>query len=291
MTHKSGFVSIIGKPNAGKSTLTNALLGEKLSIVTHKAQTTRQRILGFLNDENYQIILTDTPGIMQPKYKLQETMMTRVEESLQDSDVVIFVSDTFEKWGEEHEIIQKLKKIKQPILVALNKVDLSSQEKVMEQMNSLEQLIHPNVIIPISAIEKYNLDKLLAGILNLLPDHPPYYSKKEFTDRTERFLVAEIIREKIFLLFHEEIPYSTEVIINEFAVKEKLIKIAAEIFVNKKSQKSILIGKGGLAIKNLGTYARVDIEKFLNKKVFLELRIKEQEGWRENEIILKKLGY
>lgn len=289
--HQSGFVSIIGKPNAGKSTLLNVLIGEKLSIVTPKAQTTRHKISGILNHQDYQIIFSDTPGILQPKYKMHEAMMKSVKEGIKDSEVILLLIDVQQKIEENDEIFQKIKNNPKPLIVVVNKIDLSTQEMVVEQMKLIEKILPGKNSIPVSATTKFNLDKLLEEILNLLPENPPYYPKDELTDRTERFLVSEIIREKIFMLYHEEVPYSIEVVVTEYTDKETLTKISAEIYVNKESQKPIIIGKGGTAIKRLGIIAREEIEKFIGRKVFLDLTVKEREGWRENEDLLKRLGY
>jgi GTP-binding protein Era len=289
--HKSGFVNIIGKPNVGKSTLMNAFLGEKLSIVTQKAQTTRHRIRGILNGEDYQIVYSDTPGIVTPHYKLHEAMMSFVGEALEDADVILFVIEIKDKTPVDEKTLKKLKKQECPVLVLINKIDLGGQELLEKKVEEWKELLPNAEVIPVSAQEKFNTDYILKRIIALLPEAPPYFPKDELSDKTQRFFVSEIIREKIFLMFHEEIPYSAEVEIEEFKEAENIIRIRAIIYVMREGQKAILIGKQGSGLKKLGTKAREEIELFLGKKVFLETIIKVEKDWREKESKLRKFGY
>jgi GTPase len=288
--HKSGFVNIIGKPNTGKSTLMNELIGENLSIITYKAQTTRHRILGLVNGEDFQVIFSDTPGYIDPAYPLQEAMMQMVNTSFEDADMILLLIDVSDKRISE-ELLQKTANAEVPIIVVLNKIDLIKQEKVEQLFAEWYERFPEATIIPISALHHFNIKELFAFILKKLPEGPPYFPKDQLTDKTERFFVSEIIREKIFLQFNQEIPYSTEVKVERFKDKDDLVRIEAIIFVNRKSQKPILIGKEGRAIKRIGIEARKDIEGFLEKKVFLELRVKVRENWRENPDTLKRFGY
>lgn len=290
MTHKAGFVSIIGKPNAGKSTLMNLLVGENLSIITSKAQTTRHRIMGIVNDENHQIIFSDTPGIIDPKYSLQESMMDFVQSSLIDADIVLFVTDIHEKY-DESDAIEKLKKIKAPIIVLINKIDKSNEQEVREKIKYWEKTLHPEAVFAISATLGHNILPILEYIKEKLPAHPPYYEKDELTDKTMRFFVSEIIREKIFKLYAKEIPYSSEVIVESYKEEGNLTRIHAEIIVERDSQKNIIIGRGGEMIKKVGTYAREDIEEFIGGKVFLDLFVKVSPKWRSKQNQLKRFGY
>jgi GTPase len=290
MSHKAGFVSIVGKPNAGKSTLMNALVGEKMSIITPKAQTTRHRIIGIVNEEDYQIVFSDTPGVIKPKYGLQESMMTSVNESLVDADIVLLVTDINERF-DENDILEKLKKTSSPIAVVINKIDTSTQEEVEAKIEYWKETLNPEVIFGTSALHDYNVDAVMKFILDKLPEHPAYYEKDTLTDRNERFFVSEIIREKVFKLYQKEIPYSTEIIITAFKEEEKITRISAEIIVERDSQKNILIGPGGQMLKKVGTYARKDIEEFLQKKVFLEMFVKVIPDWRNRKNYLKSFGY
>lgn len=290
MSHKAGFVSIVGKPNAGKSTLMNSLVGEKMSIVTPKAQTTRHRILGIVNEEDYQIIFSDTPGVIKPAYSLQESMMNFVQGSLVDADVILFVTDINEKY-DETDVIEKLKKTDSPVVVLINKIDKSNEEEVKAKVNYWQQTLNPAAVFAISALLGHNIQAVFQFVLDHLPIHPPYYEKDELTDKSERFFVSEMIREKIFKLYEKEIPYSTEVIITSFKEDEQLVKISAEIIVERDSQKNIIIGKAGSMIKKVGTYARQDVEEFLQKKVFLELFVKVISDWRSKKNYLKSFGY
>lgn len=290
MSHKAGFVSLIGKPNAGKSTLMNSLVGEKMSIITPKAQTTRHRIIGIVNDENHQIVFSDTPGIIKPKYTLQESMMNFVEDSLVDADLILFVTDIHERYDEQ-DVLEKLRKASSPVAVLINKVDLSNEEEVKQKIKFWEETLNPDAVFPMSALLGFNVQTILEYIKEKLPEHPPYYDKEELTDRTMRFFVSEIIREKIFMLYDKEIPYSTEVGVVSYKEEPNITRISAEIYVERDSQKNIIIGKGGEMIKKVGTYARKDIEEFIGNKVFLELYVKVVPDWRTKKNILKRFGY
>lgn len=290
MSHKAGFVSIIGKPNAGKSTLMNTLVGEKMSIITPKAQTTRHRIMGIVNDETHQIVFSDTPGIIVPKYTLQESMMSFVQGSLIDADIILFVTDINEK-HDEHEIIQKLQTTTAQVAVLINKIDKSTEEEVLAKIEYWKETLNPKAIFAISALLGYNVPPIMTFIKAHLPIHPPYYEKDELTDKSLRFFVSEIVREKIFKLFAKEVPYSTEVIVTSYKEEAKITKIEAEIIVERDSQKNILIGKGGAMIKKVGTYARQDIEEFIGGKVFLALFVKVVPDWRSKKNLLKRFGY
>ena len=296
MAHKAGFVSIIGKPNVGKSTLMNVLVGERLSIITPKAQTTRHRILGIVNEAEYQIVFSDTPGIIKPKYSLQESMMSFVNGSLTDADVLLFVTDINEEHDEE-DVLEKILNRNIPTIVLINKIDKALQEQVDEKIAYWQEKLNPVAIYAISALHNHNVGGLLDRVLEMLPEHPPYYDKEDLTDRSERFFVSEIVREKIFLNYQKEIPYSTEVIVKSFKEEElkngkgQMVRISAEIVVERDSQKNILIGTGGSMLKKVGTEARVEIEKFLDTKVFLELFVKVIPDWRSKKNYLKSFGY
>ncbi|MBK6838170.1 MAG: GTPase Era [Bacteroidetes bacterium] len=290
MSHKAGFVGIIGKPNVGKSTLMNRLVGQSLSIVTSKAQTTRHRIKGILNNENYQIVFSDTPGILEPHYLLQEKMMDFVTESMKDADAVLYISDLSESYGDEA-IMKLLTQIKVPIVVVINKMDESSPDEINKLVHGWKKKLNPYAIIPISALKDFNVEQVRDSLLELIPEAPPYFPKENLSDSSERFFVSEIIREKIFLHYQQEIPYSAEVGIEEFKEENKIIRINAVIFVERDSQKGILIGKGGESIKRIGTEARKDIEKFLGKKVFLEIFVRGEKDWRKSENKLRRFGY
>jgi len=288
--HRAGYVNIIGMPNAGKSTLMNRLVGEPLAIATAKAQTTRHRILGMVNDEESQIIFSDTPGYLEPRYQLQKKMQAKVEEALEDADVLVLLVDAMHP-GLPEEFTGRIKNARGKLIVAVNKIDLIDQQKLEVLVQKIKTELQPESIIPISAIYGANLDQLLKAIRERLPESPPYFPKDQLTDKPEKFFVAEIIREKIFELYKQEIPYSCEVKVDSFKEDGRLIRIAAIIFVNRKSQKPILIGKNGAAMKRLGTESRRKIEAFLNSKVFLDLHVKVRENWRENEEQLKNFGY
>ena len=290
--HRAGFVSIIGKPNVGKSTLMNALVGERLSIVTSKAQTTRHRILGILNGEDFQLIYSDTPGIIQPKYELHNAMMSFVYSSLEDADVVLFVTDIYEKHDEEP-VVERLRKMADtPIILLVNKIDQANQNEVAAKLAYWkEQLPNAAEVLPISALNHFGTDGVLHLVLERLPVHPPYYPKDELTDKPERFFAAEMVREKIFKLYKKEIPYSCEVVIEEFKEEEDIIRIRGIIYVERNSQKGIVIGQGGEALKKVGTWAREEMEKFFQKKVFLEMYVKVNENWRTDPKALSRFGY
>lgn len=288
--HKAGFVSIIGKPNVGKSTLMNALIGEKLSIITPKAQTTRHKIMGIINTENYQVVFNDTPGIIDPQYGLQKSMMRFVDESLEGADVVLYIAEVGEK-EIPAESLSRLQKGNVPVVLALNKVDTISQEEVSQKTEHWKSLFNFSSIVPISALNKFNTQALLAELVNYLPVCPPYYPKDQLTDKPEKFFAAEILREKIFFRYKKEIPYSTEVVIEWFKDEPELLRIGAVIMVERESQKGIMIGEKGAALKNTGTAARKEMENFFGKKVFLEMYVKVKEKWRDDKRMLKDFGY
>ncbi|WP_207533872.1 GTPase Era [Desertivirga arenae] len=290
MSHKAGFVSIVGKPNAGKSTLMNALVGEKMSIITPKAQTTRHRILGIVNEDDYQIVFSDTPGVIKPHYALQESMMGVVNDSIVDADIILLVTDINER-HDEADVIEKLKSTLSPVAVIINKIDKSSQELVSAKVEFWQSTLNPKAVFAVSALKEYNVKSVMDFIVDHLPEHPPYYEKDTLTDRNERFFVSEMIREKIFKIYEKEIPYSTEVIITSFKEEATINRISAEIIVERDSQKNILIGKAGEMLKRVGTYARKDMEEFLQKKVFLELFVKVIPDWRSKKNYLKRFGY
>ena len=289
--HRAGFVNIIGNPNVGKSTLMNALVGEKLSIVTAKAQTTRHRIMGIVNGDDYQIVYSDTPGILKPNYRLQQSMMNFVETAIGDADIILYVTDTVEKGDKNDEYISKLQKIQCPVILVINKIDISSQEQVLELMNWWKEQLPNAIIFPASAQEKFNLDNIFDAIVSNLPYAPAWYDKDVFTDKNLRFFASEIVREKIFLNYKEEIPYSCEVVVEEFKEGEERYDISAVIYVMRDTQKGIIIGKGGQSLKKVGTQARIDMEDFFQKKVFLSLFVKVDPDWRESKKELRRFGY
>jgi GTP-binding protein Era len=291
MKHRSGYVNIIGKPNVGKSTLMNAMVGEKLSIITAKAQTTRHRIHGIVNHPDYQVIFSDTPGILEPSYKLQETMLKAARTALVDADILLYLTEAGDTPDPEDSFLQKISKMKIPVIVVINKIDLSSQEEVDAVMGKWGEILPGAEIIVISALRKFNVDSIFKRILEHLPESPPYYAKDALTDKSERFLTGEMIREKILIQYKQEIPYAVEVDIESFKEEEKLIRIYAVIYVEREGQKGILIGDGGLALKRVGREARVEMESFFAKKVFLELKVKVKKDWRNNEREIKKFGY
>lgn len=288
--HQAGFVSIVGKPNVGKSTLMNQLVGERLSIITSKAQTTRHRIMGILNGESFQIVYSDTPGILKPEYELHQSMMRFVSVALEDADVILFVTDLYEKYQDE-EHIQRLKESDVPVILVMNKIDLAKGSQAEDKMAYWQEILEPTASILISALEGLNITQVFEAILRRLPEHPPYFPKDELTDKPERFFAAEIIREKIFTNYKKEIPYSCEVVITEFKEDESIIRMRCEIFVERKSQRGILIGKGGEAIKKVGIEARADLEKFFAKQVYLEQFVKVSPDWRKKQPKLHNFGY
>lgn len=291
MEHKAGFVNIIGNPNVGKSTLMNALVGEKISIITNKAQTTRHRILGILNEKDFQIVFSDTPGILNPSYTLQENMMSFVYSSFSDADILIYLLEIGEKGLKDMKVVNRIRNASVPVLILLNKIDLASQDIVNEEIEKWSKEFPNAELLPISALNNFNLDKIKSRLIELLPISPPYYAKDAITDKTERFLVQEIIREKILLHYKQEVPYSVEIEVEEFVEDKGLIRIRAIIYVMRESQKGIIIGHKGLGLKRIGTESRKDIEKMLGKKVFLETPIKVKKNWRNNKSQLKKFGY
>jgi GTP-binding protein Era len=289
--HKAGFVNIVGKPNVGKSTLMNILVGERLSIISPKAQTTRHRIVGITNTEDYQIVFSDTPGMLKPKYELHKSMMGFVNLSLEDADVILFVTDLYETDEEIEEVIQRINQSGVPVLLLINKIDLAKEGQLDVVTEYWTSRVQAAAVIPISAKENFNTERILQEIVERLPEHPAFYDKEELTDRPERFFASEIIREKIFTNYKKEIPYSTEVGIEDFHEEETIIRIRATIFVERNSQKGIIIGDKGKMLKKVGTEAREDLEKFFGKKVFLETYVKVEQDWRKNKLKLKKFGY
>lgn len=289
--HRAGFVNIIGNPNVGKSTLMNALVGEKLSIVTAKAQTTRHRIMGIVNGEDWQIVYSDTPGILKPTYRLQQSMMNFVDTAIGDADIILYVTDTVEKADKNIEYIQKLQNIECPVILVINKIDISSQEDVMKLMEWWKGQLPKAVIYPASAKEKFNIENIFDAIVSNLPEAPAWFDKDTFTDKNLRFFASEIIREKIFLNYIQEVPYCCEVSIEEFKEGKERYDISAVIYVMRDSQKGILIGKGGKSLKKVGTEARIDMEDFFQKKVFLSIFVKVDPDWRESKKELRRFGY
>ncbi|MBN1144248.1 MAG: GTPase Era [Bacteroidales bacterium] len=288
---KSGFVNIIGNPNVGKSTLMNEMVGERLSIITAKAQTTRHRILGIVNGENFQIVFSDTPGIVKPVYKLHENMLRFVRTALSDADVILYVTDVVETPDKNLNFVEKIRKSSAPVIVAINKTDLATPESLGILSSQWKEMLPDATVIQISALRKHNLNDLFALILERLPEGPVYYPEESLTDRPERFFVSEIIREKIFLNYKKEIPYSCEVVIDSFRESEDMVRINAIIHVMRDTQKGIIIGHKGGALKKTGTDARLDIEKFLGTKVYLGLQVKVAQDWRNKDKYLKKFGY
>ena len=289
--HRAGFVNIIGRPNVGKSTLMNALVGERLSIITSRAQTTRNRIQGILNGPGYQIVFSDTPGILDPGYKLQETMLKAARSALVDADILIYMTEIGDQPDPEHPILKKVARMKIPVLLVINKIDLSNQQELEQSVSRWEQVLPRAEILPVSALEDFNIDQVFKRILHHLPESPPYYPEDALTDKSERFLAGEMIREKILLLYRQEVPYAVEVEIESFREEERLIRISAVIYVERESQKGILIGSGGSAMKKLGRDARLEMERFFGKKIFLEMRVKVLKDWRKDERQVKKFGY
>ena len=291
MPHKAGFVNIIGKPNVGKSTLMNAMIGKNLSIITSKAQTTRHRILGIVNGEEFQVVYSDTPGLITPGYKLQEYMLKFARSAFTDADIILYVTDIEDDTEKASEMVAQLNKLKTPLLILINKIDLSNEEDVNRLIKIWQEAVPAATIIPISALEKFNLERIFALLLESLPESPPFYPKDELTDKSERFFVSEMIREKILVNYQQEVPYAVQVEVESFKESEKIINIASIIYVERESQKGILIGQQGKALKKVGTMARIDMEKFFGKKVFLELFVKVKKDWRNDGRILKQFGY
>ncbi len=291
MKHKSGFVNIIGNPNVGKSTLMNKLIGQDLSIITNKAQTTRHRIKGILSEKDFQIVFSDTPGIIKPAYKLQENMMDYVKSALKDADVILYVVEIGEKELKDEELYKQIKQLKIPLIILLNKIDLVSQENVLSEIESWKSIFSNATILPISALNGFNIKETVKIIVNVLPFSPAYFSKDDVTDKSERFFVEEIIREKILKHYKKEVPYSVQISVEEFFEEKEIVKIRAIIYVLRESQKGILIGHKGLGLKRIGSEARKDIEKLLDKKVFLATPIKVKKDWRNDNKQLKKFGY
>lgn len=291
MAHRSGFVNIVGSPNVGKSTLMNQLVGEKLSIVTSKAQTTRHRILGIVNDEDYQVVFSDTPGVVNAAYKMHEVMMDYVNMSIKDADVLLFITDTKENEMNHEETLTRIQKLSVPVFCVINKIDLANQEIVMERIAYWQEKLPNAVIMPISALHGFSIPQLWEQILELIPESPAYYDKEELSDRPMRFFISEIIREKIFIHCQKEVPYATQVEVEEYIEEENLTRIRTLIIVERDSQKGILIGKGGAMLKRIGREARLEIEKFIDQKVFLETFVKVDKDWRASDKKLKKYGY
>ncbi len=292
MTHKSGFVNILGNPNVGKSTIMNALVGENISIITSKVQTTRHRIMGIVNGEDFQVVYSDTPGIIRPNYKLHESMMKFVRAAISDADILLYVTDIGEEISRDNEYIDKINKLDIPVILLINKIDLASGQEVLEnKVAKWKEMLPAAFIIPLSAKEKFNLDSVFRKILELLPESPAYYPKDALTDRSEKFFASEIIREKILLNYQKEIPYSTEIEIEEFRKSESILRMRAIIHVMRDTQKGIIIGKKGSALKKTGTAARLALENFFDQKVFLELFVKVNKDWRTKDYQLKRFGY
>jgi len=289
--HKAGFVNIVGNPNVGKSTLMNALVGERISIATFKAQTTRHRIMGIVNGEDFQIIYSDTPGVLKPNYRLQESMLNFSKSALTDADVLLYVADVFDSSEKNAAFVDKVNHHTALLILVLNKIDLIDQERLEEKVDYWKQMLPRAEILPVSAFNKFNLEPLLRRIKELLPESPAFFDKEALTDKPARFFVTEIIREKILLNYEKEIPYSVEVVVESFTEDDRLIKIAAVIYVERDSQKGIIIGRGGKSLKKVGTEARIDMETFFDKKVFLELFVKVEKDWRSKDLKLKGFGY
>mgnify|MGYP004456250633 FL=1 len=291
MAHRSGFVNIIGNPNVGKSTLMNALVGEKLSIVTAKAQTTRHRIMGIVNGEDWQIVYSDTPGILKPSYRLQENMMNFVNGAIGDADIILYVTDTVETSDKNEDYVSRLNDLECPVIVVINKIDISDQTRVKELMTWWQEHVPAATVIPASASEKFNMESIIDAVVSRLPVCPPWFDKDAFTDKSLRFFASEIIREKILLNYKEEIPYCCEVVIETFKEGAERYDIGAVIYVMRESQKGIIIGKQGASLKKVGTQARIEMEDFFQKKVFLSIYVKTDPDWRESRKELRKFGY
>ena len=290
-THRSGFVNIVGNPNVGKSTLMNRLVGEKISIITAKSQTTRHRIIGIVNTSDYQIVYSDTPGVLRPNYKLQQQMLNFSLSALDDADVLLYVTDVVEKIDKNDEFLSKVQRLGLPVLLLINKIDLTTQEKLEEMVSQWRELLPEAEIYPISASNSFGVDTVQKRILELLPESPPYFEKDALTDKPARFFVTEIIREKALLIYQKEVPYSIEVVVEEFKEEHDIIRIRAIVLVERDTQKGIVIGHKGESLKKLGTMARKDIERFFEKKVFLQLYVKVEKDWRDRDNLLKTFGY
>ena len=291
MAHKSGFVNILGNPNVGKSTIMNALVGEKLSIITSKAQTTRHRIMGIVNSDDFQIVYSDTPGILKPQYKLQAAMMGFVNTAITDADVILYVTDVTENAADNQGYIEKIKNSGIPVITVINKIDLSNQAELEKLTETWQSVFPGSPVLPVSALNNFNLEVIIKAILSKLPDGEPYFPKDQLTDKYERFFAAEIIREKILLNYNKEVPYSVETEIESFKEENDLLKIRALIHVTRDSQKGIIIGHKGSMLKKVGTQSRMDMDEFFGKKVFLELYVKVTKDWRDKPLLLKKFGY
>ena len=289
--HKAGFLNIVGNPNVGKSTLMNLLVGERVSIATFKAQTTRHRIMGILNTDDMQIVFSDTPGVLKPNYKLQESMLNFSESALVDADVLLYVTDTIEKPDKNKEFVEKVRNLDIPVLLLVNKIDLTNQDNLVKLVEEWHGLLPDAEIIPISAKAKFNVDAVMKRITELLPDSPPYFGKDQWTDKPARFFVTEIIREKILLYYDKEIPYSVEVVVEQFKEEAKSIHIHAVIYVERESQKGIIIGHQGKALKKVATEARKALERFFQKSIYLETFVKVDKDWRSSDKELKNFGY
>lgn len=289
--HRSGFVNIVGNPNVGKSTLMNRLVGERISIITAKAQTTRHRIIGIVNTPEYQVVYSDTPGVLRPNYKLQESMLSFSLSALGDADVLLYVTDVIEKIDKNDEFLYKVQQLELPVLLLINKIDQTDQERLEEMVVRWRELLPRAEIYPVSALNNFNVDRVQQRVLELLPESPPYFEKDALTDKPVRFFVTEIIREKALLIYQKEVPYSIEVVVEEYKEEPDIIRIRATILVERDSQKGIVIGHKGSSLKRLGTMARKDIERFLEKKVFLQLHVKVEKEWRDRDNMLRTFGY
>ncbi len=289
--HKAGFVNIVGNPNVGKSTLMNALVGERISIITSKAQTTRHRIMGIVNGDDFQVVYSDTPGVLKPNYKLQESMREFSNSALKDADILLYVTDVIDSFEKNRDFVENVRNSRSKVFLVINKIDLIDEDKLLRLVDLWKEQLPDAQIFPISAQENFGVEQLLRSIVELLPESPPYFDKTAFTDKPERFFVNEIIREKILLNYDKEVPYSVEVAVEEFKEDNSIINISAVIYCERNSQKGILIGKNGLALKKVGSQARKDIEAFFQKKVFLQLYVKVEKDWRSRENKLRTFGY
>lgn len=291
MPQRSGFVNIIGRPNAGKSTLMNALVGEPMAIISHKAQTTRHRIIGIVNEKDLQMVFSDTPGIIDPKYKLQKSMMRSVSSAMKDADVLVWLTTIGTDPEDEHDLIRKVKDHKAPLMVLINKIDLGEQDKIENDVTAWRKVLPNALVAPISALHDFNVKMVYDKIVELIPEHPQYFEEGELTDRPLRFFISEMIREKILKNYHQEIPYSCEVVVNEYKEEEDIIRIKADVMVARETQKGIIIGHQGKMLKRTGTQSRLELEKYLQKRIYLELFVKVDKNWRDKDDTLKKYGY